>query len=1121
MPWPWQKKAPPVDDAPTEPYRPPERGADDLAAFNVGDTVRAGRDRQDAVAKASATRKPLPEGFVVPRDTYGTVKGVDMHDIFVAFPVEVPREPWRHVRKGEGPDFSTGDRLKAVGPVPTAWGVIPANHVVNVLDDQGDTLRVALMLQFPKSDWVNTLEPDLRAWGSAEEDKKMNKTPYQAAKRDPLGPKEMGKWLSSEDPLAIFSAARGKSGRDDKRRMQMLARDLHELGVKPADMRRLRGQWFSETEERMRPEPSIAVRGLSFEDAMELSRKYDQDAFIFKDSTGVVAMYEGYRDSDEGPLTATVPSRDGEPLFGGDALISQPRAPKNERRAPPKEPPEELFSGSRSNTFEVAYDWADHRREVPLASRAPVTQDMVRDHFERQPEPEVAPNDAGDVPTATASAGSRRAQRRGAPQAARRGQLFDDLDESYDPEDAFDPEYELGGPGVTRMDDPVERARYEDVASGPDVPVTQRAPIDHDQFLTPEMDDAEDEFGFDQEHPGYPSDLGEVIKTQSTDHKFEDFLDRVHQGNRWPGASASPPAKRRYNERLKDNIRAVLEQADDDTIADYRSWYRDANAHASMIAERHDVPLDKVIGVIAAISPNTPWKANLMQADQLLSNPSRYEELYRERERLLQPFNDQIKEVTDQRDEVARRNPEVQRLNGQVEQAIEARKATKKGTPEYKKLNQRISALREERKKVIKADPERQKLDAEVFRIKETARDRVYKLTKSLGGPMYASNLYKALAIVDDESPGETGLNIARKGKNAYVTDVRTNSPAEEAGLQAGMRVLSVDGETTEGMTKKDFEKALLGPDNTTATIEIAEPLSAEEKEQKEHLLQQQSAVAENSKEWLALQKKIDRIGDTRKYQVKRRSIAIGPKVGDFQASIMDPAKMAENPTVDGHMINLARGTMDPLNEMESGLSEEERQAIKQAYREVSKEFMNEEGEPLTAQEAHAVAWVVWRSAIEKWDKQKKRSRPKPESRPPSRGISPEDEAEGEWMDNPEDWYEGDGRLVDPLLNRRRVGAVELAASRVPYLTEVYRSGEVELHDVRPGDHVKVFEGPGVEPGSMGQVRAVNAEAGTLSVDTRVSSKHAGGGVTVGRRTVHLPARNVALLLHSEDDRLP
>lgn len=148
-------------------YSPAERGGQDPdpSQFNVGDTVRAaGTSQAGAVAVADGVRRPLPDTFVVPDGTVGTIKGVDLDNIFVAFPVHVPSEPWRGA-----PEFNPGDRLKSVAEVPTQYGTIPKNHVAHVLDAPGtdDMMRVQLMLQFPKKDWWNTREPELRRWGQS------------------------------------------------------------------------------------------------------------------------------------------------------------------------------------------------------------------------------------------------------------------------------------------------------------------------------------------------------------------------------------------------------------------------------------------------------------------------------------------------------------------------------------------------------------------------------------------------------------------------------------------------------------------------------------------------------------------------------------------------------------------------------------------------------------------------------------------------------------------------------------------------------------------------------------------------------------------------------------------
>lgn len=151
-------------------YSPPERGGEDPdpSAFNVGDTVVSmGTEQSGAPALATGDRRELDEPFVVPDKVNGTIKGVDLDQVFVAFPVVVPKEPWRHARRDQGPEYDVGDRLKATSPVSTDYGIIPKNHVVNVLDaDVGDDMmRVQLMMQFNKQDWFNKQDPSLRRWG--------------------------------------------------------------------------------------------------------------------------------------------------------------------------------------------------------------------------------------------------------------------------------------------------------------------------------------------------------------------------------------------------------------------------------------------------------------------------------------------------------------------------------------------------------------------------------------------------------------------------------------------------------------------------------------------------------------------------------------------------------------------------------------------------------------------------------------------------------------------------------------------------------------------------------------------------------------------------------------------
>ena len=219
-----------------------------------------------------------------------------------------------------------------------------------------------------------------------------------ATKRSPIKERELKRWL--DDPrntVAILSAARSGSVTDSKRRHQKLMQDLQELGVPDSAIRTMRGQWEDPATERMRPEPSILVPNLPFEDALALARGNDQDAFIYKDSSGVVGMYSGYREG-ETP-SVLVPSRDGVPLYGSDALKVQPRLPKEERRGPPRPLGEELYTGTRGLTFEFEYDW-DQPVNVAWNGLEEVGRDVLESAYEPPAQPTPTPEAPAELPGA-------------------------------------------------------------------------------------------------------------------------------------------------------------------------------------------------------------------------------------------------------------------------------------------------------------------------------------------------------------------------------------------------------------------------------------------------------------------------------------------------------------------------------------------------------------------------------------------------------------------------------------------------------------------------------------------------------------------------------------------------
>ena len=66
-----------------------------------------------------------------------------------------------------------------------------------------------------------------------------------------------------------------------------------------------------------------------------------------------------------------------------------------------------------------------------------------------------------------------------------------------------------------------------------------------------------------------------------------------------------------------DNIAAVFTLATASERTIHASWYDDARAAAIAIADATALPLETVVGVIAALSPNNRWERNLVDAENV------------------------------------------------------------------------------------------------------------------------------------------------------------------------------------------------------------------------------------------------------------------------------------------------------------------------------------------------------------------------------------------------------------------------------------------------------------------------------------------------------------------------
>lgn len=207
------------------------------------------------------------------------------------------------------------------------------------------------------------------------------------AKTDPLGEREMKRWFSGDDTVTLISAREtGSSISQAKAQHLPLLQELERMGV---DYRQTRGQWYDGVAKVMRPETSLVIHGLSFDDALRLSKKHNQEAFIFKEPGGAALMYEGYRPQDEGGLKAMVPLAEGKPLMGGDALRVGPRAPKGK---------EDKYVKSRSVSFELPFDWNDPSRFMPWSGSGPITRSEVESHYGQPPRQEAPPAAPGGAP---------------------------------------------------------------------------------------------------------------------------------------------------------------------------------------------------------------------------------------------------------------------------------------------------------------------------------------------------------------------------------------------------------------------------------------------------------------------------------------------------------------------------------------------------------------------------------------------------------------------------------------------------------------------------------------------------------------------------------------------------
>jgi len=75
-------------------------------------------------------------------------------------------------------------------------------------------------------------------------------------------------------------------------------------------------------------------------------------------------------------------------------------------------------------------------------------------------------------------------------------------------------------------------------------------------------------------------------------------------------------------EHLEAKILKYYNKADTETLLTGMTWYNRAHNEALLLSQVFEIPLIKVCGVIAALSPRNKWGRNLADAWNIIENPS-------------------------------------------------------------------------------------------------------------------------------------------------------------------------------------------------------------------------------------------------------------------------------------------------------------------------------------------------------------------------------------------------------------------------------------------------------------------------------------------------------------------
>lgn len=121
----------------------------------------------------------------------------------------------------------------------------------------------------------------------------------------------------------------------------------------------------------------------------------------------------------------------------------------------------------------------------------------------------------------------------------------------------------------------------------------------------------------------------------------------------------------------------------------------------------------------------------------------------------------------------------------------------------------------------------RQDLLSQNYTSREAAYNALRKALEKLNDPYTRFMDPKQYEALTNQTSGEltgVGMRLEQDEKTKVITvaEPMENSPAMKAGIQAGDKILVIDGKKTEGMTVSDAAGMIRGAENTKVTLRIA-----------------------------------------------------------------------------------------------------------------------------------------------------------------------------------------------------------------------------------------------------------------------------------------------------------